>query len=130
MENFEQKLKRLEELSSAIKKSDISLEDALSHFEEGIKLAQSMQQYLDEMEGKVQILMNPQAFQPSSGGGQEDSTGDAKPRKGSKGKADGRGSKGNAKGLKGQDQDVPDLALFNDTSDTTASSSDIKGTRA
>ena len=30
MTNFEEKLKRLEELSASIKKSDISLEDALS----------------------------------------------------------------------------------------------------
>ena len=43
MTNFEEKLKRLEELSASIKKSDISLEDALKDFEEGIKLAKSME---------------------------------------------------------------------------------------
>ena len=54
----EEQLKRLEELSASIKKSDISLEDALKDFEEGIKLAKSMEKSLDEMESKIQILMN------------------------------------------------------------------------
>ena len=58
MTNFEEKLKRLEELSASIKKSDISLEDALKDFEEGIKLAKSMEKSLDEMESKIQILRN------------------------------------------------------------------------
>ena len=58
MTNFEEKLKRLEELSSSIKKNDISLEDALKDFEEGIKLAKSMEKSLDEMESKIQILLN------------------------------------------------------------------------
>lgn len=58
MTNFEEKLKRLEELSASIKKSDISLEEALKDFEEGIKLAKSMEKSLDEMEGKIQILMS------------------------------------------------------------------------
>lgn len=63
MENFEQKLKRLEELSQVIKQSDVSLEDALKAFEEGIKLSKGMEKALDEMEGKIQILMNAPAPQ-------------------------------------------------------------------
>lgn len=58
MNNFEQDLKRLEELSAAIKQSDISLEDALKDFEEGIKLAKGLEKTLDKIEAKVQILMN------------------------------------------------------------------------
>ncbi|MGN0730055.1 exodeoxyribonuclease VII small subunit [Treponema sp.] len=61
MTNFEEKLKRLEELSASIKRNDISLEDALGNFEEGIKLAKSMEKTLDEMEGKIQILMSSPA---------------------------------------------------------------------
>ena len=56
--NFEEKLEKLEKLSSDIKRSDISLEDALKDFEEGIKLASGMEKELDEIEGKIQILMN------------------------------------------------------------------------
>ena len=57
MKNFENDLKKLEELSSAIKQSDISLEDALKDFEEGIKLAKGMEQEIDSIESKIQILM-------------------------------------------------------------------------
>ena len=36
MKNFEQRLERLEQLGTEIKKTDIKLEDALKLFEEGI----------------------------------------------------------------------------------------------
>jgi len=58
MNNFEDDLKKLEKLTDDIKRSDISLEDALKDFEEGIKLANSMKKTLDSMESKIQILMN------------------------------------------------------------------------
>lgn len=58
MNNFEENLEKLEKLTNDIKRSDISLEDALKDFEEGIKLASGMEKQLDEIEGKVQILMN------------------------------------------------------------------------
>ncbi|MBQ0039031.1 MAG: exodeoxyribonuclease VII small subunit [Treponema sp.] len=58
MTNFEEKLEKLEQLSANIKQSDISLEDALKNFEEGIKIAKTLEKELDKMEGKIQILMN------------------------------------------------------------------------
>ena len=58
MNTFEENLSKLEQLTTDIKRSDISLEDALKDFEEGIKLASGMEKQLDEIEGKVQILMN------------------------------------------------------------------------
>ncbi len=58
MNTFEQNLAKLEQLTTDIKRSDISLEDALKDFEEGIKLASGMEKQLDEIEGKIQILMN------------------------------------------------------------------------
>ena len=112
MENFEQKLARLEELSEAIKQSDISLEDALRDFEEGIKLARSMQAYLDEMEGKVQILMNPQV-QAADG-----TQGRGKGSKATRGTA-----KGDQASAAQGEGDVPVLGLFDETSEIT-------GTRA
>lgn len=57
MENFEEKLQKLEELSNDIKRSGISLEDALKDFEEGIKLAKGMEKEIDSIESKIQILM-------------------------------------------------------------------------
>lgn len=57
-DNFEANLNKLEELTSDIKRSDISIEDALKDFEEGIKLARGMEKQLNDIEGKIQILMN------------------------------------------------------------------------
>jgi len=54
---FEEKLTKLEELTSAVKNPEISLEDALKAFEEGITLAKGLEKEIDEIEGKVQILM-------------------------------------------------------------------------
>jgi exodeoxyribonuclease VII small subunit len=62
MNNFEENLRKLEDLGDKIKQTDVSLEDALKCFEEGIKLARGMETELDKIEGKIQILMNePQA---------------------------------------------------------------------
>ena len=58
MAKFEENLSKLEQLTRDIKRSDISLEDALKDFEEGIKLARGMEKEIDKIEGKIQILMN------------------------------------------------------------------------
>ena len=44
MNNFEQNLEKLEQLTNNIKRSDISLEEALKNFEEGIKLAKTLEE--------------------------------------------------------------------------------------
>lgn len=67
MKNFEEKLERLEQLGSDIKKSDVSLEEALKCFEEGIALARGMEKELDKIEGKIQILMNQPDIDGQSG---------------------------------------------------------------
>ncbi|MDY2838915.1 MAG: exodeoxyribonuclease VII small subunit [Treponema sp.] len=56
--NFEEKLAQLEKLTQDIKRTDISLEDALKDFEQGIQLANGLEKELDKIEGKIQILMN------------------------------------------------------------------------
>ncbi|MCQ2575676.1 MAG: exodeoxyribonuclease VII small subunit [Treponema sp.] len=58
MNSFEENLQTLEKLTNDIKRPDISLEDALKDFEEGIKLAAGMEKQLNQIEAKVQILMN------------------------------------------------------------------------
>ncbi len=58
MATFEENLQKLEKLTGDIKRSDISIEEALKDFEEGIKLAKGMEEQLDAIEGKIQILMN------------------------------------------------------------------------
>ncbi|HAH63566.1 MAG TPA: exodeoxyribonuclease VII small subunit [Treponema sp.] len=61
MKNFEQNLETLEKLTADIKRNDISLEDALKDFEQGIKLARGMEAEIDKIEGKIQVLMNEPA---------------------------------------------------------------------
>ena len=58
MKNFEEKLEKHEYLTNNIKRPDISLEEALKNFEEGIKLAKTLEKQIDEIEGKIQILAN------------------------------------------------------------------------
>ena len=58
MKNFEEKLEKLEYLTSNIKRPDISLEEALKNFEEGIKHDKTLEKQIDELEGKIQILAN------------------------------------------------------------------------
>ncbi len=67
MTNFEENLEKLERLTADIKRSDVSLEEALKDFEQGIKLARAMEKEIDKIEGKVQQLMNnPAAESPAS----------------------------------------------------------------
>lgn len=56
--NFESNLAKLEALTEDIKREDITLEEALKDFEQGIKLARGMEAEIDKIEGKIQILMN------------------------------------------------------------------------
>lgn len=63
LKKFEQRLARLEELSEKITNTDLPLEDALAAFEEGIKLAKSLEKDIEKIESKVQILVN-QPVQP------------------------------------------------------------------
>ncbi|MDR1909865.1 MAG: exodeoxyribonuclease VII small subunit [Spirochaetaceae bacterium] len=58
MKNFEQRLERLESLGEKIRSPELPLEEALKSFEEGIKLARSLEKDLEKAEGRVEILLN------------------------------------------------------------------------
>ena len=58
MKNFEERLERLEELGNLIRKPDIPLDAALKSFEEGIKLARSLEKELEKVESRIEILMS------------------------------------------------------------------------
>lgn len=79
--NIEEKLKKLEEISAFIKQNDISLEDALKNFEEGIKLAKGLEAEISNMEGKIQKLMNMPAIEEDSKDSKEDVSKDSKSEK-------------------------------------------------
>ena len=54
---FEQALKRLEEIVETLEKGDLALEKSLQLFEEGIKISRFCGTKLDEAERKVEILL-------------------------------------------------------------------------
>ncbi|NQZ30321.1 MAG: exodeoxyribonuclease VII small subunit [Oceanospirillaceae bacterium] len=54
--SFEQSLADLENLVTRMETGDLSLDDSLSAFEEGVKLTRQCQKMLEEAEQKVQIL--------------------------------------------------------------------------
>jgi exodeoxyribonuclease VII small subunit len=66
--NFAERLERLEKLGEQIRKTDIPLDDALKAFEEGIKLARTLENDLEKIENRIEILMNstdaPQSESP------------------------------------------------------------------
>lgn len=55
--DFEQSLKRLEEIVRRLESASLSLDDAMKLFEEGVALSRDCQQQLDQAEGKVEILL-------------------------------------------------------------------------
>jgi exodeoxyribonuclease VII small subunit len=58
MKNFEERLQKLESLGEKIRGTDIPLEDALKAFEEGIKLARSLEKDLEKIESRIEVLLN------------------------------------------------------------------------
>ena len=55
---FEERLERLEELGDEIRKTDIPLDNAIKAFEEGIKLARTLERDIEKIETRIEILMN------------------------------------------------------------------------
>ena len=56
--DFEKKLGRLEDIVQKMEKGDLSLEESLKFFEEGIKLSRECQTRLTEAEAKVKKLVS------------------------------------------------------------------------
>ena len=55
--SFEEALKKLEEIVSTLEKGDLPLEEALKLFEEGMKLSKFLREKLDEIELKIEKLV-------------------------------------------------------------------------
>jgi exodeoxyribonuclease VII small subunit len=54
--SFEESLKRLQEISELLESDEITLEDSIELYEEGIKLSQKCYSILDKAELKVEQL--------------------------------------------------------------------------
>jgi exodeoxyribonuclease VII small subunit len=55
--DFEKSLTRLEEVVKRLENADLSLDDSMKLFEEGVKLSRECQKQLEEAEGRVEILL-------------------------------------------------------------------------
>lgn len=55
--NFDQALKRLEEIVEQLESGQVSLEESLRVFEEGVKLSLYCQEELQKTDGKVSLLI-------------------------------------------------------------------------
>ncbi|HAG91182.1 MAG TPA: exodeoxyribonuclease VII small subunit [Bdellovibrionales bacterium] len=56
--DFEKKLNRLEEIVGKMENGDLSLDDSLKMFEEGVKLSRECNSQLAQAEQKVKLLLN------------------------------------------------------------------------
>jgi exodeoxyribonuclease VII small subunit len=54
---FEKSLVRLEEVVKRLENPELSLDEAMKLFEEGVKLSRECQKQLEEAEGRVEILL-------------------------------------------------------------------------
>jgi exodeoxyribonuclease VII small subunit len=55
--DFEYSLKRLEQIVGKLESANLSLDEAMKLFEEGVQLSRDCQKYLEQAEGKVEILL-------------------------------------------------------------------------
>lgn len=55
---FEKKLTRLEDIVTKMESGDMTLEDSLKFFEEGVKLSRECNQQLSQAEQKVKMLLS------------------------------------------------------------------------
>ena len=58
MEGFEERLARLERLATKIRDRDVSLEKAMAMFDEGVELSKGLEEELQGLERKIEILSN------------------------------------------------------------------------
>ena len=64
-ENFEQRLKRLEQVVERLESGELSLEESLKVYEEGMVCARQCREALQHAEQKVELLQEDPAGNPS-----------------------------------------------------------------
>ena len=55
--NFEEAIKKLEEIATELEKNDLDLDSSVTKFEEGMKLSKQCSKMLEEAEKKISILI-------------------------------------------------------------------------
>ena len=55
--NFEETMKKLEEVVQKLENGELNLDDSIKEFEKGMELSKSASKYLEEAEKKITILV-------------------------------------------------------------------------
>ena len=55
---FEEAMKKLEQITAELEKGDLSLDESVKKFEEGIKLSKECNKILEDSEKRINILIN------------------------------------------------------------------------
>ena len=56
--NFEESMKKLEEIANELEKGNLSLDESVNKFEEGMKLSKKCSDFLNSAEKKFTMLIN------------------------------------------------------------------------
>ena len=56
--NFEEAMKKLEQITAELEKGDLSLDESVKKFEEGIKLSKECNKIWEDSEKRINILIN------------------------------------------------------------------------
>ena len=64
-QTFESSLKRLEEIVGLLEEGELSLEESLKLFEDGVKLSRACQEKLDRAERRIEVLIRDEKGNPS-----------------------------------------------------------------
>jgi exodeoxyribonuclease VII small subunit len=57
MAGFEEQLTQLEQVVERLERGELTLEESVRLFEEGMKLSQACKQELEQAEGRIQVLV-------------------------------------------------------------------------
>lgn len=55
--NFEEAMKKLEEIAAELEKNDLDLDTSVAKFEEGMKLSKQCSEMLEKAEKKISVLI-------------------------------------------------------------------------
>ena len=64
--DFEQSMKRLESIVEELEAGELSLEDSIARYEEGIQLSRRLTQVLDESEKRIERLVEREDESPAT----------------------------------------------------------------
>lgn len=64
--DFEQSMKRLETIVEELEAGELTLEDSIARYEEGIKLSRHLTQVLDESEKRIERLVEKEGQAPAT----------------------------------------------------------------